>query len=296
MTRPRFGGSMAGTAVTGLPGSAAAAGPRPPSRRPPRPSPPSRSATGSSSSTTFATGHPLRGGVRRQEDRAAQSHLRPGRSPATTARRTRCGESPAVAQSRPPCLKKESLACDAHVVNVDITDAEEAVKGLEEPLVPTVKAMDRGSWPATGSASTTATGPPSACSRPRSRPAPWHRPSVAAWARRRHHPAWWSARCSPAPEAAGAPRRAADYRGAGERPDDTGATAAATSPASTSPSRRRPRPSTTTPWGATSRSRTRRCSPVRWTRWSVAGAGTDAASWRSSDEELEEPGVPSKVL
>ena len=68
----------------------------------------------------------------------------------------------------------------AHVVTVDFTDADAAIKNLEE-LVPNVKASPgfvAGYWVRLDDA----TGPPSPCSRPRTRPAPRHRRSAAAWA------------------------------------------------------------------------------------------------------------------
>ncbi len=66
---------------------------------------------------------------------------------------------------------------------------------------------------------------------------PWHPRSAAAWAASRS-PVCRSARSSAAPEADEA-TRAADYRGQRGAALDTAATAAATSPASMSPSRQR---------------------------------------------------------
>ena len=82
--------------------------------------------------------HPLRGGVRRQEERAARPHLRA--SPHAPTCRLATPVRPRRACGRLQHVQTQGVGrMHAHVVTVDITDPDAATKGLEE-LVPTVKA------------------------------------------------------------------------------------------------------------------------------------------------------------
>ena len=187
----------------------------------------------------------------------------------------------------------------AHVVHVDIQDVAAATKGVTETVIPDLKQAPgfmgaRTSWP-----STTRKASPSRSSTPRSR------------RKRRRHPAdgtgagvtmtkveigrVGSALRSKRPKATKGPPRAAGYRGPGEH--------------DSIPLRRLRQPhalrrhhladdEVVPPLhgrAASSRSRTRRCCAATSTRSSVAGAATGAAWSSFDDEELVEPGTPSKA-